>query len=389
MPRLFTGLLKASGMLLLFAVVALCMAVIIVPPFLDRIYYRGPGSGHYDGHRFFNPDGEDTARVPGGGSRAGFLTRWLLGQDGRPEWPLHVVVAPTRPAPRVEGDRIVATWVGHATVLIQTQGLNLLTDPIWSDVAGPFGVIGPSRVAQPGIRFEDLPRIDLVLVSHNHYDHMDLPTLERLWERDRPLILTSLGNDSVIGVPARAVDWGTRVAIKPGVEAIVTRNHHWGSRWGTDRNRALWSSFVVKTPGGNIFFAGDTGAGDMRWPAEAASYGPVRLAILPIGAFRFEPGEMTTASHIGPGQAVDIFSALGASAGLPIHWGTFRLSYEGYRTPPGLLGIFSRCAGYAPGVFTAKAIGKPFEVPAYRKPELRPANTADCAPGSAAIAALK
>ena len=90
------------------------------------------------------------------------------------------------------------TWIGHATVLVQTQGLNILTDPIWSERASPFSFAGPRRVRAPGVRFEDLPRIDLVLVSHNHYDHMDLPTLRRLWERDRPLIVTSLGNDTIL-----------------------------------------------------------------------------------------------------------------------------------------------------------------------------------------------
>lgn len=284
---------------------------------------------------------------------------------------------------------MVATWVGHATVLIQTQGINILTDPIWSDIAGPFNLAGPRRVAEPGIAFDDLPPIDLIVVSHNHYDHMDVPTVRRLWERDRPLIVTSLGNDSVLGVPARAVDWGTRVEVRPGIDVVVTRNHHWGSRWGKDRNRALWSSFTITTPGGNIFFAGDTGAGDMRWPAEAATLGPVRFAILPIGAFRFQPGQMRTASHIGPEEAVQVYTALGASYGLPMHWGTFRLSFEGYDTPPKLLDIFTRCAGVEAGRFVQQPVGRAIEVPPYVVPRFSPMPSPDCAPGSAAIAALR
>ena len=377
---------------MLFLVVGLCLAVLLVPPFLDRIYYRGPASGHYDGAHFFNPDGEDTARLPGGGSRAGFITRWVFGEDGRPAWPASVAVTPSKPAARVEGQAMVATWVGHATVLVQTQGINILTDPVWADVAGPFGLVGPRRVAPPGIRFQDLPKIDLVLVSHNHYDHMDLGTLKRLWDRDRPRIVTSLGNDSVIrgaGAQATALDWGGRIALRPGIDVIVTRNHHWGSRWGTDRNRALWSSFTVTLPGGNLFFAGDTGAGDMRWPGEAAAIGPVRLAILPIGAFRFQPGEMRTGSHIGPREAVAVFDALGASSGLPIHWGTFRLSFEGYRTPPEMLALLARCAGDAAGAFAEKGIGVAFRVPAYAMPVRRPVADPACADGSAALRALE
>jgi len=386
-------LLKALGTFALFAVVALCLAVTIVPPFLDRIYYRGPASDHYDGARFFNPDGEDTVRPPTGGSRGGFLYRWFLGRDDRPSWPDAIAVGQAKPAARVEGDAMVATWVGHATVLVQTRGLNILTDPIWSDVAGPFNLAGPRRVAAPGIRFEDLPKIDLVVVSHNHYDHMDLPTLKRLWDRDRPKIVTSLGNDMLIrgtGAEATALDWGGRLTVKPGVDVVVTRNHHWGTRWGTDRNRALWSSFTVTLPGGNIFFAGDTGPGDMKWPAEAAKLGPVRLAILPIGAFRFEPGQMMTSSHVGPRESVQVFSALGASFGLPIHWGTFRLSYEAYDTPPQMLDLFTRCAGYAPGTYRPRRIGLPVAVPPYATPARASVIDArDCAEGSAALKALR
>jgi L-ascorbate metabolism protein UlaG (beta-lactamase superfamily) len=199
---------------------------------------------------------------------------------------------------------MAVTWIGHSTVLVQTQRLAILTDPIFSDYASPFPPLGPRRVRAPGIRFDDLPRIDVVLVSHNHYDHMDVPTLKRLWARDRPLIVTSLGNDTLLkshGIPAVARDWGGQVAVRPGVSVVVERVHHWGSRWGTDRNRALWSGFTVRLPGGNLFYSGDTGFGDGSWANEAARTGPVRLALLPIGAYR--PREMMADSHVDPGEA--------------------------------------------------------------------------------------
>ncbi|HEU0044037.1 MBL fold metallo-hydrolase [Sphingomonas sp.] len=360
-----TTALKILGGIVLLLLIVLGLAVTIVPRFLDRIYYRGDASDHFDGERFFNPGVDDTVRPPTGGSRAGFFWNMLTRGDGRPAWPSTVSVTPSKPAARVEGERMVVTWIGHATVLVQTNGLNILTDPVWSDRTGPFGR-GPKRVAAPGVRFDDLPKIDLVLLSHNHYDHLDKPTLKRLWARDKPLIVTSLGNDSVIGqtgAQATAIDWGGRVAVRPGVEVHVTRNHHWGSRWFTDRNRALWSSFTVTLPGGNLYFAGDTGLGDGRWPAEAAALGPVRFAIIPIGAFRFVPGQMTTGSHIGPADAVRVFAGLGAATALPIHWGTFRLSYEGWDTPPRMLDLLMRCTGADPARFAAKGIGETFEVP--------------------------
>ncbi len=364
--------LKFFGSVLLWLFILLLLLPILIPPFLDRIYYDGPPSAHFDGERFFNPDegegewiGDPTSEV-GGSNRSGFIWRFLTGDD-RPAWPDHVAITRAIPAERVAGDRMIATWVGHATVLIQTQGLNILTDPIWSDYPSPFPPLGPRRTSEPGIAFEELPPIDLVLVSHNHYDHLDLPTLRRIWERDKPLIVTSLGNDTIIaqaGARAVARDWGERVAVTPEVSVIVTRNHHWGARWGTDRNRALWASFVVTTPAGNIFFAGDTGPGDMQWPEEAAAYGPVRLALIPIGAFRFENGQDWSSNHIGPIHAVRVFEGLGAAQALGIHWGTFRLSWEAYETPGRLLGEELDAAGISRDRFRAAPVATVWEIPA-------------------------
>jgi len=361
-PLTFRRVAQSLGRILLWIVIVLCLALTIIPRFLDARYYRGAPGGHFDGQRFFNPDGEQDEMA---GNRAGFLWRYLTGSDGRPKWPKHVTVNPIAPPQRVAGQAMVATWVGHATVLVQTQGLNILTDPVWSKTAGPLG-FGPARVARPGIAFGKLPRIDVVLVSHDHYDHLDLATLKRLWTRDHPLVVTSLGNDSVIrqaGVPSHALDWGGRIAVKPGVEVIVTRNHHWGSRWFADRNRALWSAFVVRLPGGNVFFAGDTGPGDLTWANAAASYGPVRLALLPIGAFRFAPGQMVSGSHIGPIDAAEVYRRLGASTGIGIHWGTFHLSSEAYDTPPRLLAGVTRTAGVQG--FGTVALGQPLVIAPY------------------------
>ena len=366
---------KRVGAGLLWLVALLCLAIAIVPDFLDARYYRGPGSDHFDGERFINPDGADDALSPPGGT--GTMLRYVTARDNRPVWPDRVAVTPGKPPARVEGDRMLATWIGHATVLVQTQGLNILTDPVWSKSAGPFG-IGPTRVAEPGIRFSDLPKIDLVLVSHDHYDHMDLATLRKLWDRDHPLIVTSLGNDSVIGqagVPTRALDWGGQVAVRPGVSVVVNRSHHWDSRWFADRNRALWSGFVVRLPGGNLFFAGDTGAGDLKWADQAASYGPIRLALIPIGAFRFSAGQMAAGSHVGPVDAVEVYRRLGAAQAIAIHWGTFRLSYEGWDTPPRLLAAAEACTGQRG--FSAVRIGRTMDVPAFAPQPARPPVTRD------------
>jgi L-ascorbate metabolism protein UlaG (beta-lactamase superfamily) len=388
-------MLRRVGALLLWTAVVVLLLPALVPPFLDRTYYRGPESGHFDGARFFNPDGEFGT----GGSQKrtpiGWIVRSLSG-NGRALWPDHVpvkqgypvaagIACPTIPTSavenwrrcvdRVDPARMFVTWIGHSTVLVQAGGINILTDPIWSEHAGPFG-FGPKRVRAPGIKFDDLPKIDLVLVSHNHYDHMDLDTLKRLWRRDRPLIVTSLGNDTILrqaGVPSVAKDWGEVVPVKsfarrpdgttlPSIRVKIERVHHWGSRWMQDRNRALWSGFTVTLPGGNLFYAGDTGFGDGSWADEARKDGPYRLAIIPIGAFR--PRDVMSGNHIGPEEAVTVFRKLGAAQALAVHWGTFQLSDEGIDDPPVTLRRALRDQRVAPARFRAIEAGRNWEVPA-------------------------
>lgn len=351
--------LRWLGTILLFALVGLSFAPTLVPPFLDRIYYAGPASDHFDGRRFFNPGSHDPPRL----DSSRMLNRWLNAE--RPAWPDHVPVQPSVPPRNVAGDEMRVTWIGHSTVLVQVAGLNILTDPVWSDRVGPFSFAGVSRVRAPGVRFEDLPHIDLILVSHNHYDHMDLPTLKRLWERDRPLIVTSLGNDTLLrgeGIEAVARDWGGRVPLPGGGEVVVLRNHHWSSRWGTDRNRALWSAFTVRTAHGNIFFGGDTGWGDGAWVNEAARAGPYRFAIIPIGAYL--PRDIMQNSHVGPDEALRIFRALDPTVALAVHWGTFQLAFERIDDPPRTLAALMRQQAVAPGRFVVAEVGQPFSVPA-------------------------
>jgi L-ascorbate metabolism protein UlaG (beta-lactamase superfamily) len=381
--------LRRLGTLLLFLAVAFCFAPSLIPPFLDRIYYEGPRSSHYDGERFFNPTPGPAPKAHGGPAR--FLNRFI-GSNERSTWPKLVPVTPTVPPRRVEGQEMLVTWIGHATVLVQTAGLNILTDPIWSERASPFSFIGPKRVRSPGVRFEDLPKIDLVLVSHNHYDHLDLPTLKRLWERDRPVFVTSLGNDTILrrsGIGDRhartdcgrcpgveALDWGAETFAygatmegwklnsagpAPIAQVQILRNHHWGSRWGTDRNRALWSAFAVRIPGGNIFFAGDTGFGDGSWADEAARNGPFRLAILPIGAY--EPRDVMQPNHMDPDEAVRVFEKLKPGMALGIHWGTFQLTFEPIGDPPRRLAAARKARGIAEGKFVTTEVGKTFRVP--------------------------
>jgi len=299
----------------------------------SRIYYSGAKSDHFDGEKFFNPDGEQGT----GGAQRDNAKRFLsigLG-GGHKSWPKSVPVSPSVPAAHVAGEDLRVTWIGHATTLVQTQGLNILLDPVWAHRDSPVQIAGPKRVRAPGVRLEDLPKIDLILISHNHYDHLDIGAIKAIVARDHPRIIAGLGNDTLLRehrIEVTARDWGDRVTLRPGIDVILNRAHHWSAHWTDDHDRALWTGFTLTLPGGNLYYAGDTGPGDMRWATEASRYGPIRLAILPIGPYHVS--SPSTGNHIDPVQAVAAFQQTHAAYALGVHWGTFELSDEPIDGPP-------------------------------------------------------
>ena len=315
-----------------------------------------PKSDHFDGERFSLPGGGQS-----GEKKLGEFLRWQRTREPAP-WPESVPVTPAVPATRVEGDAIVATMVGHASVLVQTGGLNILTDPIWSERASPFSWTGPKRVTAPGIDFDRLPKIDLILLSHGHYDHMDLPTLKRLWDRDKPLILVPPGHGRLLagaGIEARELDWGETQALGP-LTAVAEPVYHWSSRWFLDRNRALWAGWTLILPGGNIYFAGDSGYGDGSLFRAVRRHGPVRLALLPVGAY--EPRWFMADQHMNPAEAVKVMADLGAAQALGLHWGTFQLTDEAREAPVAALADALAAAGVPPERFPALEAGETLEL---------------------------
>lgn len=311
-------------------------------------YYQGPLSDHFDGTRFLNAGQPDTDRG------FGQMLRWKL-REKAAAWPKSVPVSPVKPEGRVEGLRI--TLVGHMTLLIQAAGLNILTDPVWAERASPVQFAGPKRVTAPGIALADLPPIHAVLISHNHYDHMDLATLRRLKAAHEPLMVMPLGNDAIVAkaVPgARTVtgDWGDRITIAPSFDVTVTRANHWSARGIGDRRMALWGGFFLDTPAGSVWFAGDTGYGDGAPFREIRQRcGAPDVALIPIGSY--EPRWFMAAQHVNPDEAVRIFQDVGAKHALGIHWGTFQLTDEAREAPLYALDAALAAAGIAPERFVA------------------------------------
>ena len=246
-------------------------------------------------------------------------------------------------APRVANDgatlraqppSTTITWVGHATLLVQVDGLSVLTDPQWSDRAGPTSWLGPRRLGPPGLAFEALPRIDVVVISHDHYDHLDLPTVKRLAATHDPLFIVPLGLKQWFAdngmTRVEELDWWQERE-HAGVRFVCVPAQHFSQRSFWDANRRLWASWAILGREKRLYFAGDTGyfAG---FKEAGRRLGPFDVAALPIGAY--VPAEIMKWVHVTPEESVQAFVDLGARTMVAMHWGTFDLADEPLGEPP-------------------------------------------------------
>ncbi|HEY4065883.1 MAG TPA: MBL fold metallo-hydrolase [Burkholderiaceae bacterium] len=311
--------------------------------------------------------------------------KWTAAREGRPP-------APQAPTPRVAPDlRFLqanavagrsmvpsATWIGHATVMAQLGGLTVLTDPIFSERASPFSFVGPKRHLGPGVALHELPRVDLVLVSHNHYDHLDGASVDALAAQagGPPTFVVPLGlkawfeSRGIRG--AVELDWWERhvlAAPKGDIEIVLCPSQHWSARGLADRMKTLWGGFAVIAPDSHLFFAGDTGYSrdfqDVRErlaPLQTtARGGGFDLALLPIGAY--EPRWFMQSEHVNAAEAVNIHQDLGAKRSLGVHWGTFQLTDEALDEPPRALERAAAAAGLTPDDFFVLAVGETRRIP--------------------------
>ncbi len=285
-----------------------------------------PFPRHFDGKRFFNPEAPQAR---------GFLdvVRWKRTSRPEPSPAFVADVKQSKPPAGVEGNELRITLINHSTLLLQQKGSHILTDPMWSERASPLAWMGPRRRRLPGVRWEDLPRIDTVLLSHNHYDHLDLATLRRLAERGGSQFIVPTGVARLLrsqGIgPVQELDWGEAARLdRTTIHSVPAM--HFSARGIFDRNRTLWCGYVIEAADRKVYFAGDTGFGN-HFARIRERFGALRLALLPIGAY--EPRWFMSAVHMGPEEAVSACRILGAETSIAIHHGTFQLADEGLDTP--------------------------------------------------------
>lgn len=315
---------------------------------------RFPVSDHCDGQNFFNPGPSPGPR----GLRQ--VLRWRFGgRANRARWPARVNDPAFPPPPAaVPPNHAAITHINHATFLIRLSNAVILTDPIFSERCSPLPWAGPRRVRPPGLPLDALPRPDIVLVSHNHYDHMDLPSLRSLLDRFTPRLVTTLGNASrlaAIGIRAVELDWWQSHAID-GVTVTLTPARHFSARTPFDRNRTLWGGFMIHDQAaGQVFFAGDSAAGP-HWGEIAARLGAPGVALLPIAAY--EPRWFMAAAHMNPAEAVDAHLALRAHRSVGMHFGTFQLTDEAIDAPHRALDAARAAAGVTQDQFMTLGFGE-------------------------------
>ena len=281
--------------------------------------------------------------------------------EKRTAWPASVPVQVRRPPP-LDGAAAVVTFIGHSTLLIQTRFGNIVTDPVYSERASPVSFAGPRRARKPAVLFDDLPTIAVVLLSHNHYDHCDLPTLRAIEDRWHPGVVTPLGNSGLLKAAGmrrvEEIDWWQDAARVP-LPVMLTPAQHFSARTPFDRNRALWGGFLIEAGGQRILHAGDSGYGP-HFREIAARLGPIDLALLPIGAY--EPRWFMKDIHMNPAEAVQAHLDLAARRSIAMHFGTFQLTPEGIDEPVRQLAKALRERGVAAERFRVLEVGESVSV---------------------------
>jgi L-ascorbate metabolism protein UlaG (beta-lactamase superfamily) len=306
------------------------LLLFVVPQLIGYVLsekgYTGPVTDHFDGKRFYNYGETNTRNL-------WHVLKWLLTRNREP-W--SYVNAKAGPAPSVEvSNQIRITHINHSTFLIQCDNVNILTDPVWSERVSPFRSLGPKRNRPPGIRMEDLPAIHVILLSHNHYDHLDIASLKLLEEKHRPQIIVPLGVDRLLTKHklknVSVLDWWQSVSASASLVVQALPAHHASARGSFDRDKTLWCGFSITTSIGKIYFAGDTGYHAETFNRIGRDTGPFQVSIIPIGASR--PVWFMSPVHCTPHEALQIHIDVKSKQSIASHFGTFSLGDDSQHGP--------------------------------------------------------
>jgi L-ascorbate metabolism protein UlaG (beta-lactamase superfamily) len=294
--------------------------------FISGPIYEGPLSKNFDGTHFHNLESIEQKETID-------VLKWLITRD-REEWDNSDTIK-QRKIPFAEiKDKVRVTFINHATILIQTPTHNILTDPIFSERASPVEFAGPKRKRPPGVKFEELPPIHLVMISHNHYDHLDLSTLTSINEQHKPLFITPLGVDLLLHrhniTKTLAMDWDQDFKVEEDLIIHCVPAQHFSGRGISDRNKTLWAGYVIDYQQKRYYFAGDTGYGNF-FKQIGKKFQSIEVAILPIGAYK--PRWFMQPIHTSPEEAVLAFRDVNAKYFVPMHYYTFQMADEGMNTP--------------------------------------------------------
>ena len=310
--------------------------VVLCVPSTPVSFADSSPAAHHGGKVFLNPYTDNGKTGFFGIIRARLSNDWIAYDKSRD------IVPTSNPEFLPSGtssNNATVTWIGHASVLIQHQGVNVLTDPMFSDFASPVSFAGPKRITRPAIEQEDLPTIHAVVISHDHYDHLDVSSVKQLG--NTPTYFVPLGIKRWLlkrGIDAARIvemDWWEETQLSvAGVDLTLTSTpaQHFSGRGLFNRDQTLWTSWSIAWADFHVWFGGDTGYNDVQFKQIGARLGPIDLGIIPIGAYK--PRWFMQTVHVDPREAVQIHRDIGAKQSIGIHWGAFVLSGEGVLTPP-------------------------------------------------------
>lgn len=304
---------------ILGVLIILAISIAVIGHLLSAPGYTGPKTDHFNGTSFTNLNG---AKSKGFGD----VFKWILRRDQGP-WSQNYETT-VGPKPTSSSEQLKITFVNHSTFLIQWNDINILTDPIWSERCSPVSFAGPARMRTPGIRYEDLPTIDMVLLSHNHYDHLDLPTVKKLESDFSPLFITPLGVSRFLAKKGikntLELDWWDETTNRLKITAVPAQ--HFSSRGMFDRDKTLWAGYVLEYEDKKVYFAGDSGYGPF-FKKIGKKFGPIDVSLIPIGAYL--PRWFMSPIHVSPDEAVRIHQDVKSRHSIAMHFGTFPLADEG------------------------------------------------------------